>query len=217
METGPTEEYLESIYGIVEEGRKARTTELAKRLKVKPASVTGMLKRLSKEGYITYRPYEGAHLTQKGLKVGQRIKRKHRILERFLFDILGISRGRVHDEACRMEHALSDESEKAMDELMGYPSNCPDDKRPIPRRVVMRGMKGDRLICLAKGVKARVLGFIGGKCFKTSLRTVGIREGKNIEVVSLQPLGGPLVVKVDNTTLAVGRGMASKVIVKRLE
>jgi len=216
VETEPTEEYLEAIYGLVEDGRKAKTTVLAKKLGVKPGSVTEMLKRLSKSGYITYRPYEGAVLTQKGLQVGQKLKRRHRILERFLFDILGIRKERVHDEACRMEHAISDESERALDEMLGYPSKCPDDKKPIPGRASVLGKDEERLLYVKKGVQAKVVRFIGGHGFKSNLRTIGIREGKNIEVTSLQPLGGPLVVKVDNTTIAVGRGMASKIIVKRL-
>ena len=184
---------------------------------MKPASVTEMLKRLSRNGYITYKAYEGAALTQKGVKVGARIKRKHRILERFLADIVGIRKEKVHDEACRMEHSLSDESEKALDELVGYPSKCPDDRKPIPGRTSILSKNEERLLQLKKGVKAKIIRFIGGRCFKTNLRTIGMREGKNIEVASLQPLGGPLVVKVDNTTLAVGRGMASKIIVERLK
>ena len=214
MESTQVEEYVEAVYGILEDGRKARTTELAKVLKVKPASVTEMLHKLSREGYVTYRPYQGATLTRKGFQAGARLKRKHRLLERFLCDVLGVRKNRVHDEACRMEHALSDESEKALDEMLGYPANCPDDQKPIPPQL-QRLQKGERLLIdLRKGAQARVARFIGGHESTSCLRTMGLREGKVFNVVSQQPLGGPVVVKVGNTTLAIGRGAASKVIVE---
>jgi len=214
MESAQVEEYVEAIYGIFEDGRKAKTNELAKVLKVKPASVTEMLRKLSRAGYVTYKPYQGATLTKKGFQSGVKLKRKHRLLERFLCDVLGVRKNRVHEEACRMEHALSDESETALDKMLGHPTSCPDDGKPIPQRLY-RLQKGERrLIDLRKGDKAMVSRFIGGRESVNCLRTMGLREGKTLGIVSQQPLGGPVVIKVDNTTLAIGRGAASKVIVE---
>jgi len=214
METTPVEEYLGAIYGLLEEGKKAKTTGIAKKLKVKPASVTEMLKKLSRDDYTTYLPYRGVVLTRKGLKVASKIKRKHRLLERFLYDILGIKKENVHREACRMEHVLSDEAEKAMDEMMGRPRTCPDDGKPIPGRHAAARHGEERLLELKVGEKAEVTGFLGGRAFRNNLTTMGIREGKTVEVEALQPMGGPVVVKTGNTTVALGRGMASKITVK---
>jgi DtxR family Mn-dependent transcriptional regulator len=86
-----------------------------------------MLKKLEQLGYIKYIPYKGAILTDKGLTVSQKITRKHRILERFLKDILKIKDENVHLEACAMEHALSDEAERALCHMLKYPDVCPDN------------------------------------------------------------------------------------------
>jgi DtxR family Mn-dependent transcriptional regulator len=213
MQSPQFEEYVEALYGILEEGRKAKTSEIAKVLKVKPASVTEMLRKLSREGYVTYTPYQGATLTKKGFQVGAKLKRKHRLLERFLCDILGVRKNKVHEEACRMEHALSDESERALDEMLGYPASCPDDGKPIPQRLYRLRKGESRLIDLPKKAQTKVLRFTGGESISGCLRSMGLHEGKTLYVVSRQPLGGPVVVKVGNTTIAIGRGAASKIIV----
>ena len=96
-----------------------------------PASVTEVLQRLAGRGLVRYQPYKGALLTKRGLSVARRIKRKHRILEVFLTRCLHISGKNVHDQACRLEHAISDETEAALFKFMGNPKKCPDGK-PIP-------------------------------------------------------------------------------------
>jgi len=125
------EEYLEAVLDLSEGGVLARTGDMAERLHVSPASVTEVLQRLSGKGLVRYRPYRGADLTPKGLQMARRIKRKHRILEVFLVKCLHIDGSNVHDQACRLEHAISDETEAALCKFMGNPKKCPDGK-PIP-------------------------------------------------------------------------------------
>jgi len=125
------EEYLQAIYNLEEEQKPATTTEIAKRLGFAPPSVTEMLTRLAKEGYVTYEPYKGVTLTNEGRRLGGKITRKHRILERFLHDILKIRKDRAHAQACEMEHLLSDEAENGLCKMLHYPEKCPDGK-PIP-------------------------------------------------------------------------------------
>ena len=110
MSGNSVEEYLEAIYSFNEKGQLAKNSELAKRLKVAPPSVTQMVQKLAEEGLVEYEPYRGALLTGKGTALAQKVVRKHRLLERFLHDFLGIGLDKVHDEACRMEHGLSDEA-----------------------------------------------------------------------------------------------------------
>ena len=104
------EEYLECLWELTQDGTPARTSDIAKRMDVSPASVTEMMQRLDSQGYISYERYKGATLTEKGLRIGEAIKRKHRLLERFLVDVLGIEKERSHEEACRLEHALGAEA-----------------------------------------------------------------------------------------------------------
>jgi DtxR family Mn-dependent transcriptional regulator len=107
------EEYLEVLYRNGSNGEQVSTTKLSKDLGIAPGSVTQMLKKLENLGYIGYTPYKGATLTEEGMKIAQKITRKHRILEKFLMEVLKIKEENIHDQACEMEHTLSDEAERA--------------------------------------------------------------------------------------------------------
>ena len=121
------EEYLEVLYRNGSNKEQVSTTMLSKELGIAPGSVTQMLKKLEKLGYIDYTPYKGATLTDDGMKIAQKITRKHRILEKFLTDILKIKEENVHEQACEMEHTLSDEAERALCAMLNNPDLCPDN------------------------------------------------------------------------------------------
>ena len=108
------EEYLEVLYRNGSNKEQVSTTTLSNELGIAPGSVTQMLKKLEKLGYINYTPYRGASLTDEGMKIAQKITRKHRILEKFLFEVLKVKEENVHAQACEMEHTLSDEAERAL-------------------------------------------------------------------------------------------------------
>jgi DtxR family Mn-dependent transcriptional regulator len=126
------EEYMESFYEFYEKrgDEVVRTGELAVALKVSPASATEMIQRLASKGYLNYVPYKGARLTASGLAFGRTMKRRHRLLEVLLVEVLQFQ-GDVHEAACRMEHAVDDELEWTLDELLGRPEVDPSG-RPIP-------------------------------------------------------------------------------------
>ncbi|MBP1707764.1 MAG: ideR, partial [Chloroflexi bacterium] len=105
-----TEEYLEALYTLTQDRAAATTSDISKRLNIAPASVTEMLKKLADKGYVKYSPYQGVTLTPGGYEIAEKMTRKHRLLERFLHDTLNIGNNRVHQEACAMEHGLSDET-----------------------------------------------------------------------------------------------------------
>lgn len=121
------EEYLEVLYRNGSNGEQVSTTQLSSDLGIAPGSVTQMLKKLESLGYIGYTPYKGATLTDEGMKIAQKITRKHRILEKFLIDILKIKEENVHEQACEMEHTLSDEAERALCTMLKNPDLCPDE------------------------------------------------------------------------------------------
>ena len=121
------EEYLEVLYRNGSNKEQVSTTQLSKELGIAPGSVTQMLKKLEKLGYINYTPYKGATLTDEGMKIAQKITRKHRILEKFLTDVLKVKEENVHSQACEMEHTLSDEAERALCAMLNNPDLCPDN------------------------------------------------------------------------------------------
>lgn len=119
------EEYLEVLYKNGCQGSYVNTTLISKKLDIAPGSVTQMLKKLDDLGYIKHIPYKGAILTRKGLVKSKKITRKHRILEKFLKEQLKIRDDKLHEEACLMEHSLSDDAERSMCQILEHPSYCP--------------------------------------------------------------------------------------------
>src|SRR5574340_927373 len=98
------EEYLEAIHRLSELSQGASPGSLARRLKVTPASVTGMLRRLRELGYIEYHRYREVTLTEEGQELAHSLIRRHRLAERLLTDLLRVPLAEAHDEACRLEH-----------------------------------------------------------------------------------------------------------------
>ncbi|XRP96574.1 metal-dependent transcriptional regulator [Methanocaldococcus sp. 16A] len=104
------EDYLERIYLFTKENnRPIKTTELAKLLNIKPSAVTNMAKKLHKLGYINYEPYIGISLTEKGLEEAKKILDKHKTIKTFLVEFLALDEKTASEEACKLEHAMSDE------------------------------------------------------------------------------------------------------------
>ena len=123
---------METFYEFYEKrgDQIVRNGEVAASMKVSPASATEMIQRLSGKGYLNYERYKGARLTASGLALGRTMKRRHRLLEVLLVEVLQFQ-GDVHEAACRMEHAVDEELEWTLDELLGRPEVDPSG-RPIP-------------------------------------------------------------------------------------
>ncbi len=126
------EDYLKHMFLLLEkQSDPIKTTILSDRLQVSPAAVTDQLQKLASSGYINYFKYKGVLLTDKGSKVGKNMVRRHRILELFLQQILSVSWDAVHQEAERLEHAVSDTVIDQMEIKLGYPKFDPHGD-PIP-------------------------------------------------------------------------------------
>src|ERR671917_2908551 len=117
-------DYLKAIWEISRSGG-ASTKEVADRLSVSSASVTNMFGRLQEMGLVGYERYRGASLTRRGLVEALRLVRRHRLIETFLMEHLGYSWQDVHDEAEKLEHAVSDEFTERLAELLGHPGRDP--------------------------------------------------------------------------------------------
>ncbi len=129
------QDYLKTIYELSPEGGSTSTNQIADRLKVAPASVTGMLKRLAgmEPPLVDYHKHHGVKLTEEGLHISLQILRKHRLLELFMVEILGYTWDEVHEEAERLEHAISFRFGDRLARLLGEPDFDPHGD-PIPDR-----------------------------------------------------------------------------------
>jgi len=126
-----TENYLTELLRLEERGEAATTSTLAGRLAVAQPSVTGMLKKLATAGLVVHTPYQGTSLTGRGRRVARQVLRRHRLIETFLVDVLGVPADRVHVEAHRLEHAMSEDVVERLDRWLGRPSHDPHGT-PIP-------------------------------------------------------------------------------------
>src|SRR5215210_3499580 len=125
------QDYLKEIYKLGVETERVSTNALAHRQQVSAASASAMVKKLAALGLAEHAPYRGVFLTTAGEQVALEVIRHHRLLELYLAQTLGIDVKDVHDEADRLEHALSDELEARIDTALGYPTHDPHGD-PIP-------------------------------------------------------------------------------------
>lgn len=145
--TPPIEDYLKTIYTITRSHERATTNQIAEALKITPASVTGMIKKLSRMNppLVEYQRHRGVILTPYGNQAALEILRHHRLLELFLHQILGFNWDEVHEEADRLEHVISEEFEERLASALGNPSIDPHGD-PIPNRELQMPETSNRML-----------------------------------------------------------------------
>lgn len=228
MSSASVDEYLEAIYSINEKGELAKNQYLSEKLQISPPSVTQMIQRLAEEGLVLYEPYKGTQLTGKGMALAQKVVRKHRLLEVFLYDTLKLPREKVHEQACRMEHCLNDETASALCKALDKPEKCIDDD-PIPECSlnvqdcdeceVVRAIKIEhplvtQLSNLKPGEEGKVKFIRGGRQSSRRIQDMGLTPGTYLKMVNAAPFKGPVEVEVRGTSLALGRSLASQVYIE---
>jgi DtxR family Mn-dependent transcriptional regulator len=278
------EEYLEAIYKRQQTESPVSTSSLAKDLEVSLPAITDMLHRLETEELIEYHANKGAILTGQGNERALSIIRRHRLWERFLTDILGMKWDEVHEEACRLEHATSAETERRMAKLLGDIDTCPHgnpipdkdgnikEQKIVPLSEFMPGqiariitiaeetphltvgkkhndtsvelevagkyfhlkkeieaflmakpisaeekantVEETSIVKLASGESGVVKSYEGGRAMLGRCLSMGFTPGSLVKMIKNFG-GGPVLVKVHDTEVAMGRGLAEKIIVKR--
>jgi DtxR family transcriptional regulator, Mn-dependent transcriptional regulator len=157
--TGVMEDYLKAVYKLQQGRGPVATSDLAKELRVAPATVTAMVQRLARLKLVSYHRYRGLTLTTAGQRIALETIRHHRLIELYLAQHLGVNLDKVHDEAEKMEHVLSDDVEIRMAAALGDPTTDPHGD-PIPTREgTIRDVRYPNLTTFAPGatgVVARV-------------------------------------------------------------
>jgi DtxR family Mn-dependent transcriptional regulator len=232
-----TEEYLEALYKLTQHGAPASTSAISRLLNIAPASVTEMVQKLAEKGHVDYSPYQGVTLTPQGYRIAEKMTRKHRLLELFLHKILKIGKDKVHQEACGLEHALSDETARAMCKSLKAPYKCPDDGQIIPpcdlgfsscdecRKLGQAnldkiGRRDTNIVAVSslKEGQGGVIGFIRGDS-QTLRRLVdlGLTPGTKVTVSKVAPPGGTMEITRRGTKLSFGDEIACNVFVTRAD
>jgi DtxR family Mn-dependent transcriptional regulator len=231
-----TDEYLEALYNLARGSESVTTSAISKRLNVSPASVTEMMHKLAGEGYVNYSPYQGVTLTPKGYGLAEKMTRKHRLLERFLHDVLKIGNDKVHKEACEMEHALSDETARAMCQALKSPDSCPDDGQLIPpcdlgfssceecrrwgqdnpENISKRKTSVVSMSDLKENQEGRISFIRGDNKVLHRLLDLGLTPDTKIKVCRVSQLKGPVEIALRGSRLALGDEIARNVFVEKV-
>ena len=214
--TSAIEDYLRTIYSLEEEIQPVIAARVAEEVGVTPSTMVSTLRRLEREGYLKVLRRKEIHLTTEGRQVAERILRRHFLLERFLTDLLGLDWVKAHQEAHRLEHAVSQEVEDRLAKLLGYPTTCPHGN-PIPDKDSKRAQNkvGSPLNSVVAGREveldyiteggerdARLLGF---------LQEHRLVPGTKFQVLDVAPSLGMMSLKVGQDEFSLGIEAAKKI------
>ena len=205
-----TQDYLKEIHKLRLEGRRATTSAIAERMRVRPSSATAMIKKLAGLGLVDYAPYTGVELTSTGERVALEVIRHHRLLEQYLAEALGLPLDEVHIEADRLEHVLSEALEARIDHSLGYPTHDPHGD-PIPdSKLKLDRSRLRTLASLEPGDEATIrrVPSDDGELLRY-LKSLALVPGHKGKLRSAAPFGGPLTVRVGKAEHAISRELAA--------
>jgi DtxR family transcriptional regulator, Mn-dependent transcriptional regulator len=208
-------ETLKSLYRLARDGTDAHTGALADALGVSPATATATVKRLAERGLLAHRPYRDVELTPAGRAAAVAAIRRHRIVERFLADMLGYAWNEADRLATSFEHELPQEVEDRIFVALNQPTSCPHGF-PIPTPETAEIPALPPLYDLEPGDVAVVA--VPGSTdpeIVEFLDTLGLRPGVRVEVREKHPFDGPLVVRVDGKDRTLGEKVAHHIYVKK--
>jgi DtxR family Mn-dependent transcriptional regulator len=207
------EDYLKAIYTLAQANARVTTNGLAERLGVSPASVTNMIKRLARLRLVRHQPYRGVELTEAGEKVALEVIRHHRLLELYLSRHLGVRLHRVHGEADRLEHAISEDLEDRIAVALGQPDLDPHGD-PIPARDgSIAGSTARTLFAVRPGQRGLIVR-VSDRDDRVvrELEAAGLLPGVALEVVATGAKG--VEIRVEGRPQRVGAALARAIYVE---
>jgi DtxR family transcriptional regulator, Mn-dependent transcriptional regulator len=204
---------LKAIYRLTRDRSQAHTGALADTLGLSPGTVTTLVKRFADRGLVDHRPYQGTCFTDRGRQLALSAIRRHRIVERFLADMLGYAWNEADALAVTFEHDLPNEVVDRLYVALDRPSTCPHGF-PIPDPADVDLPRTPELYVLKVGDVAQVA--VSGNTDQeivAFLDTLGVVPGAEVRVVEKHPFDGPLVLEVAGHTRTLGERVARKVYV----
>jgi DtxR family Mn-dependent transcriptional regulator len=222
------EEYLETIYNMSMEDEHVIGARLAERFQVAPPTVTEMLKRLVRAGYIEMDNKRQVTLTDAGNAAAEAVLRRHRLTERFLVDMLGMQWHQVHEEACRLEHFISGAVESRVITTLHNPTTCPHGN-PIPgsvpnARTYLKDRHAVRLASIAEGEIVTILLISevveDEEALILYLHDKGLTPGTRLSVLAHGGTAGneeyeAFEILVEGREVSISKGAAAKIWVTR--
>ena len=211
--TSTVENYLMAIYALGDEFQPVIAARLAQEMGVTPSTIVTTLRRLEREGYVKIKNRKEILLTAKGKGVAESVLRRHFLTERLLTDVLGLDWVKAHQEAHRLEHAISEEVADRLVKLLGNPSTCPHGN-PIPGGA-SRGPKGSPLSGVPAGSRVTLdcITEIGERDARllSFMQQHRLMPGAEVHVLDVAPTLGIMHLKVGRDEFALGIEAAKKI------
>jgi DtxR family Mn-dependent transcriptional regulator len=208
------EDYLEGIYDLAGSGGPVIGARLARHMKVSAPAVTEALQRMARAGYLRMEAGKQIVLTRRGKTLAEMMARRHRLLERWLTDILGLDWIEAHDEAHRLEHALSPRVEDRLAVILGMPSTCPHGN-PIPGMAGPRATHPFPLDRAPEGSTVVVERITeeaeADRKLLEHLWRNGVRPGTRLTIEEVAPWAGTITASSEGRTIALGLVAAGKI------
>src|ERR687897_319892 len=209
-----TEDYLRTIYALEEEIQPVIAARVADEMGVSASTMVSTLRRLEREGYVKIERRKEIRLTREGKKVAERILRRHFLIERFLTDLLGLDWVKAHQEAHRLEHAVSQEVEERLATLLSHPTTCPHgnpipgaSSTPAPKTMPLSEAVDGQHVELAYITEGgerdvRLLGY---------LQEHGLKPGAKVHIVDVAPSLGMMTLTINGDEFSLGIEAAKKI------
>lgn len=209
------DDFLKKVYSLQQVSERVATNDLAEALSISAASVTDMAQRLQEASLIDYRKYYGVRLTSRGEKIALRVLRRHRLIELFLVQRLGYAMHEIHDEAERLEHAVSDRFIESLASILGQPLLDPHGD-PIPSadgKILLKELQ--RLSDLPLAHPATVRGLSSSDPAQLALQNqLGFELGARVINDAHHPENGMIHVDVDGEKMLISEDVASTILVE---
>ncbi len=219
LPSSTVENYLKAIHqgqsALGPDQRLVPMGQVAVALGVTPGTATTMVKALAESGLAEYEPYSGVRLSASGERLAGLVLRRHRLVELFLVQVMGMSWADVHDEAEQLEHAVSERLIDRIDEMLGHPTHDPHGD-PIPDQdgaISTRHL--DSLLTCPLGTPLKVTRITDqDPAFLRFIESNGLKPGERIEVTSRDDAADAVVLRLKDRPITIGARAASKLLVE---
>ncbi|MFI5178090.1 MAG: metal-dependent transcriptional regulator [Vicinamibacterales bacterium] len=213
------ENYLKAIYqgqsSLARDERLVPMGQVASALRVTPGTATTMVKALAESGLAEYEPYSGVRLSAAGEKLAGLVLRRHRLVELFLVQVMGMKWDEVHDEAEQLEHVVSERLIERIDEMLGRPTHDPHgDPIPDPEGAIAT-LEHDSLLTCPTGTPLRVTRVADqDPAFLRFIEQNDLKPGQRVEVEAREPAADSVRLRGQDRRLTIGARAASKLLVE---
>jgi DtxR family Mn-dependent transcriptional regulator len=218
MATESTEMYLQAVYRLTREAEHTTVSDIASALGLRLPSVSEKVKSMVERGLLEHQWRGAVSLSEEGKKAALVVLRKRRLIETFLVELAGYGFDEVHEEACRLEHVVSDRLADSIEKILGFPRKDPHG-HPIPDRDGVLNQKSSvPLSLIPAGKSVRVVELYGMDPQRLHyLKQLGLRPQIVFRVIEVAPFEGPYTIETEQRSISIARSMASLIGVELVE